>query len=494
MKTSPRAVLSIVLLIGFYVLGLGLVVALGRLGLSDATDFDGGVLVRAFLLGAAFTLFLTLVFALGSVLLARPSTPAGVRLTPELAPELWRIVRELAAQVASREPDEIRLVDGANISVTDDARLLGLLPGRRRVILGLPLLQAYTVDQLRAVLAHELGHYSRWHSTTVLLAHRGRKLVVATARSTTVPIVRAALTGYARLHVAVEQAVSQQIEYKADQYAVAAAGRDAMVGALREIRVVAAGWDEYLERHIAPAQESGYLPEDLFDGFAGYLDARREEVRSSTSEVVSAGSAWWDTHPPIGERIAALRFVPDVTVAADGRPATDLLADLGATSRELRTRLFDHTAVELLPWDRLIPIMAYRSARGLADPLYQAATRLTGHEADLDLLLDLFAADRYADLARELAPEADDEDGLHALVAAFEGAVEAAAVDSAAATEWRHSWSGPPELLTTSGTPLPLGELVELAGDPDSVPAARERLSALGIRVASTAPSAPTPA
>ncbi|MFD0782442.1 hypothetical protein ACFQZ8_00665 [Micromonospora azadirachtae] len=42
--------------------------------------------------------------------------------------------------------------------------------------------------------------------------------------------------------------------------------------------------------------------------------------------------------------------------------------------------------------------------------------------------------------------------------------------------------------------PLPLGELVELAGDADTVPAVRERLSALGIRVALTAPSALTPA
>ncbi|MEU6204038.1 M48 family metallopeptidase [Micromonospora musae] len=493
MKTSLRAVLSIVLLIGFYVLGLGLVVALARLGLSNATDFDGGIAVRALLLGAAFTLFLTLLFALGSVLLARPSAPAGVRLTPELAPELWRIVRDLAARVAAREPDEIRLVAGANISVTDDARLLGLLPGRRRVIIGLPLLQAYTVDQLRAVLAHELGHYSRWHTSTVLLAHRGRKLVVATARSTTVPILRAVLTGYARLHVAVEQAVSQQIEYKADQYAVAAGGRDAMVGALREIRVVAAGWNEYLERQVTPAQEAGYLPADLFDGFAAYLAARRDEVRSSTSEVASTGLAWWDTHPPIGERIAALRFVPDVTVTVDGRPATDLLVDLDESSQQLQTSFLDHTG-ELLPWEQIVPILAYRSARDLAHPLYQAAGRLTGRDADLDLVLDLFAADRYADLARELAPGADDEEGLNVLVAAFEGAVETAAVDSTAATEWRHSWSGPPELLTTSGAPLPLGELVELAGDPDTVPAARERLSALGVRVVATAPSAPAPA
>ncbi|MEU1602580.1 hypothetical protein [Micromonospora matsumotoense] len=105
---------------------------------------------------------------------------------------------------------------------------------------------------------------------------------------------------------------------------------------------------------------------------------------------------------------------------------------------------------------------------------------------DLDLLLDLLADDRGLDLARELAPDGADEDALQSLTVAYESAVEAAAVDSAAAS-WRHSWSGPPELLTTAGEPLPLDELVDLSADPATVPAARDRLAALGIRTAATA-------
>ncbi|MEV0427385.1 M48 family metallopeptidase [Micromonospora sp. NPDC050495] len=491
MKTSLRAALSVVLLIGFYVLTAGLVVALTILGFGggEYLDIAGSTATRGFLLGAAFFLLFTVVYITGWVLLVRPSPPVGVRLTPEQAPELWRIVRDLAAGVAAQEPDEIRLVAGAHAAVTDSSRLLGLIPGRRRVVLGLPLLRTYTVDQLRAVLAHELGHFSRRHSRTVLLAHGGRTTVVEIARHTHLFLLRGLLTGYARLHVAVEQAVSWQMEYEADRYAVSAAGRDAMTTALRELRVVATGWEEYLAHHVTPAYESGHLPEDLFDGFATYLAARREQVRQRSVEVAPTEPAWWDTHPSIGERIAALRFVRDVPVAADGRPATDLLLDVDATSRELRTSLFDHAGVQLLPWDRLTPALACQAARGLAHPLFQAATGLTGRaDADLDLLLDLFAADRYADLAERLSPDADAESALDALTAAFEGAVEAATVDSGAAA-WRHSWTGPPELLTTSGEPFPLGEIVELAADPATVPAARERLAALGVRTSATTPT-----
>ncbi|NES39299.1 M48 family metalloprotease [Micromonospora sp. PPF5-17] len=410
--------LSVALLIGFYVLAIGLVVAVGAFGLGYGTDWDGSGTrtFRPFVVGAAIALLLGLLFAFGRVLTQRPSPPAGVRLTPERAPDLWALVRDLADRVDTREPDEIRLV---------------------------------------------------------------RMMIVETVRHTTDGVLRAVLSAYARLYIFVEQAISRQMEYEADR-AVAAAGRGAMVSALREIRVVAAGWDDYLERHVAPAYDRGHLPEDLFGGFATYLTECREEIRARSIEVAPQEPAWRDSHPPIADRIAALRFVSDVAVVTDGRPATVLLPDLDAAGRQLRAGLFDRAGIRLLPWDRLTPTLADQSARGLAHPLYQAANRLTDRaDADLELLHDLFAADRYADLARELTLDADGDEGLLALTAAFEGAVEAAAVDSGAAA-WRHSWTGPPELLTTAGDPLPLGEMVELAADPVTVPAARARLAASG--------------
>jgi Zn-dependent protease with chaperone function len=41
---------------------------------------------------------------------------------------------------------------------------MGRRAGRRYLYLGVPILQVLTVSQLRAVLAHELGHYSRGHT------------------------------------------------------------------------------------------------------------------------------------------------------------------------------------------------------------------------------------------------------------------------------------------------------------------------------------------
>ncbi|WP_405095280.1 M48 family metallopeptidase [Micromonospora sp. NBC_01412] len=483
MRTSMRAVLSVVMLVGFYVLALGLLVAVGAIGLGYGTqrDADGAVTVRPLVLVSAFLLLAGLLVAIGKVLTARPPSPQGIRLDPEQAPQLWQAVRELAERVGTREPDEIRLIAQTNAAVSEDAPLFGLRDGQRTVVIGLPLLRTYTVDQLRAVLAHELGHYSGRHTATTVLAHRGRMMIVETYQNTQDGLLSMVLSGYARLYVAVEQAISRQMEYEADRYAVAAAGRKAMTSALRELRVVTVAWDTYLERHVLPAYDRDHLPEDVFGGFDAFLTECRPELTERSVEVATE-PAWWESHPTIGARIAALRFVSsDEEVVADERPAAVLVPDLDEVGRKLQAATFDRPGLRVLPWDQLAPALADQAARGLAHPLFQAAAELTGRPgADLGLLLDLFAADRYAELAHALAPDAPGEDGLWALSAAFEGAVEAAAADSGAAF-WRHSWSGQPQLLTVSGVELPLGELVELAADPDTVPRARERLAALGV-------------
>ncbi|MFG2104693.1 M48 family metallopeptidase [Micromonospora echinaurantiaca] len=492
MWTSLRALLAVVMLVGFFLLTGGLMVAIVALGLQVGTGRDGSAF-RPLVIGAAIALLFALMVAVGKVLTTRPPAPQGVQLTPERAPQLWELVRELAARADTREPDEIRLVAEANAAVTEESKLLGLIPGWRAVTLGLPLLRGYTVDQLRAVLAHEMGHYSGRHTATVRLAHRGRMIVVETARHTTDSALRRLLSGYARLYVAIEHGISRQMEYEADRCAVAAAGRQALTGALREALVLGTAWDSYLERHVQPAYDRGHLPADLFEGFDAFLATNREELTRLSVEVAPAEPAWWESHPPIGARIAALRFLPDVPVPPDSRRATVLVTDLAVVSRQLQAGTFERAGIRVLPWEQLSPALADQTARGLAHAVYQAAARLTGRtDTDLDLLLDLFAAGRYADLARALNPDMDGEDGLEALTAAFEGAVEAAAVDRGAAA-WRHSWSGPPELLTTTGDALPLGELVDLAADPDTVPAARARLAALAVLVPTTPPT-PTPA
>ena len=151
MSTALRAALSVAMLVGFYVLGLAQLALVGWLLYEIWTHSQGaGAAKVSWLLLAAVG---AVVAGLWQALKSTPSEPHGLLVTPAQAPVLWETVREMAVEAGTRAPDEIRLVPEVNAAVSEDTRLLGLVAGRRRLYIGLPLLQTFTVDQMRSVLA-----------------------------------------------------------------------------------------------------------------------------------------------------------------------------------------------------------------------------------------------------------------------------------------------------------------------------------------------------
>src|SRR6266508_3595674 len=139
--------------------------------------------------------------------------------------------------------------------------MLGLRPGRRYLYLGVPLLQGFTVSQLCAVLAHELGHYSHSHTRLGALNYRGRMTIVRTIQEIGPSSIAGwILRAYARLYFHVESAVSRRQELEADQAAVRIAGRGTAIGMMRELHVVDQMWHFYLNNYVGWGWEAGSAP------------------------------------------------------------------------------------------------------------------------------------------------------------------------------------------------------------------------------------------
>ncbi len=157
-----RAVVAVALLAGFYLLAIGVIVGLLGGGLwAVATGHGAGI--KLVLVGGLVA------FAVGRALYvvsrsSRAEDQSGLLLTPQAQPAFWQEVRALAVAAQTRPPDEIRLVPDVNAAVSEQASLLGLRAGKRTMYIGAPLLVGLTADQLRSVLAHELGHYSGSHT------------------------------------------------------------------------------------------------------------------------------------------------------------------------------------------------------------------------------------------------------------------------------------------------------------------------------------------
>jgi Zn-dependent protease with chaperone function len=484
MITTIRAAISVAMLLGFYALALGIVGALGWLTVWLWQDHSGPGVAKLGYITVAVAV--GIVVAFWRVLRAKPGPPLGVPLTEAQAPEVWRMVRELARTADTRPPDEIRLIPMVNAAVNEDARLLGLVGGRRRLYLGIPLLLALTVGQLRSVVGHELGHYSRRHTRLGEIAYRGRQAVLATVAQLSGRLVGWVLRQYAKVYLLVAAAVSRRQELEADQLSVRIAGRATAQSALRELPVIDTAWGFYERRYLDPGWEAGYAPvaADFFGGFAHLLTARAEELADLRAGEPPTEQSKWDTHPAIAVRIAAMERMPDAGVPADDRPASVLLGDIGAAATAVAVATVEFGGRAQLPWAEFRAVSTQAVEQRTADDVYRAAARFTGAaEAGLGEVLGIVAAGRVGEFAATLAPGVTGREAAERFAGRMSLLLRVAAVRAGVASR-RESWTGQADLVGRDGGPLDLTELARLATDQATVADATARLAALGIDVA----------
>ncbi|WP_433725647.1 M48 family metalloprotease [Actinoplanes sp. CA-051413] len=257
-------------------------------------------------------------YATWRALHTRRPEPVGIPVTRADAPRLWELLDGAAAAAGTRTPDRVTIVADAAAKIIERTRLLGLLGGRRDLYLGLPLLQAWDEAHLRAVAAHELGHFSPRLGRLAPLAYRGRVAVGRTVprippRNPAGPLLRT----YAKWYRRIDAPFSRAQELTADQIAAEYAGRPAATAVLRDLPALDALQRIFHAEYLGPGWQAGHVPDDLFGGFLRVLAARADDVAVLRARDPGVPSTW-DTHPPVTERLAALSAAQVVTPRTPG--------------------------------------------------------------------------------------------------------------------------------------------------------------------------------
>lgn len=410
--TSGRAVRATGLLVGFYAMGFGILALLLVVDVVLA-DLDTPTAILYKVLAASLLVAVPIVRGIFFTRGNRIRKPLGVVVTPAQEPTLWQRVGELAHQVGTRPPGEIRLTADVNAAVHESSYLLGLLPGKRRMFVGVPLLIGLSPAQLDAVIAHELGHYSNQDTRLAGLVHRGRASVMNTLR------LYSKTTGsggfmfglykqYAELYLRTTQAISREQELAADLLAARVAGRDNAACALRQLPALEAGFDFYLDRYASVGHAIGLLPtaDEFLGGFRHLLadPDRASELDALRVELPDREASPYDSHPPLAERVAAIESLPEDPRGRDSGSAAVLLRDpaqvFAAVARaywkpENRTR-------QQVDWATLVHAAGRARALDQAAPLLAAAGTCTGMTGSLPLVLDLIDSGRLDELAAQL--------------------------------------------------------------------------------------------
>ncbi|MFF2078656.1 M48 family metalloprotease [Kitasatospora sp. NPDC058162] len=503
MSTSTRAVTAVALLIGFYLLALGILVGLIALDVAlyqASGEFRPGLL-KLWALSAAVGYPVARVVFLTRRRKGDGELP-GVLLTRERQPELWAMVDRISERTGVRGPAEIRLVPEVNAGVMEETRLLGLIPGKRHLVIGAPLLIGLSEGELESVLAHEFGHYSNRDVKLAAVTVAGRRAVLHTvgglhhradrhqAQESAKLAAKAEkrlakgrkpsdeqagggvdralagiFTGYAKLYFRVSEAVGRRQEYAADRVAAQLAGRDATAAALRRIPALDAAQNFYLNRYATIGWDAGLLPPpgQVYGGLHHLLSdpERRAELAEHALDLPEQEPDPYDSHPPIHLRVAAIEALPD-----DGRgpgaagPALALLreAERALAELEVASLIPEASGKQRVDWPELVRASMLSRAREAGTPARQALAGL-GLPPTAHGLLDGIDAGRAWEFtdrlpkseqaaaatgraAREFARPMLREELAHAAVVALA---------EAGLAGWELSWAGPAELRLPDG-------------------------------------------
>lgn len=470
MRTPGRALRAFGILAGFYAGAVGTLLALAALDVGLVLHSSSGspVFTEAKVIGGTVLVAVPLVRGLVLTRRRHDAGPAGISVSRQEQPALWGRVLSLCDRVGVRAPEEIRLVPDVNAGVDEVAHLMGLVPGRRRMYLGVPLLVGLTVAQLDAVLAHELGHYSNRDARLAPTIVRGRIGVLAVLRSIGAgnsfaqQVTRTFFSWYAELYLRTSQAISRQQEFAADRMAARIAGRDNTVAALRELPVLSAAYDLYLDQYIAPGWEAGVLPppEEFFAGLRALLSEpdRRDALAPVREEPPEPEPDPYDSHPPASERIAALSLLPETDRAqSHEQPALALLHDAARVCAQVAGTALPPGAATRRPvdWDELARAAGRNSLAEAGSGLLRTASTAVGAPVpNLAALLAAIDAGWLDIIAAALpkSPRAQQATGRiarefarTALRDAVTPLVLLAMVDGGWAG-WHHSWARGPHL------------------------------------------------
>ncbi len=289
-----------------------------------------------------------------------PSPEGGTIVGAIQHPRLFALVRQVAGRVGVAPPDEVRIVPAVNATVHET----GGLRGRRVLSLGLPLIASLTERELAGVIAHEFGHF-RGGDTRLgrviarIDQHLSRTLAqlgAAGRRSITGLVVQPFVAAFHRMFLRLTGGMMRNAEFSADVLSAREVGADTVSQTLTRIGGVAAAFDAFWQTEFEPAVRHGNRP-PLAMGFHRFcvqpatrafiaetgLRLLREEPRDA------AGS-----HPPLRDRVAALRNLDLPGAERSDGPALALLGDTDPVERSLLRSIVPGDALDharQVSWD-----------------------------------------------------------------------------------------------------------------------------------------------
>lgn len=265
-----------------------------------------------------------------------PKPNEGLEVDAEDTPELFAMIKELRTALKAPKFHHVYVTDDLNAAVAQYPRF-GPFGTVNYLIVGLPLMQALSVDEFKAVLAHEFGHLSKGHGRLSHWIYRQRlrwqRILYALEDSQSAAdfLFRPFMNWYSPYFQAYSFPLARADEYEADAVAAELTSKQNTAQALVNIEVIAGFYGEKFWSSIFKSAKTDAKPK--VRPYQQFTEVVHSEIDTTSADkwlaqALGRTTQTDDTHPALSDRINALRVRElDFKPCEPSQVASQLLGD-----------------------------------------------------------------------------------------------------------------------------------------------------------------------
>lgn len=292
---------------------------------------------------------------LKSLVIAAKDEDPGERLDLEAHPRLRELLDEVAEAIGTRPVDSVYLTPGTDVAVFERGGLWRQLRGEteRCLILGVGVLDGFTLGPLRAVLAHEYGHFQNRDTAGGGLALAVRRSLYTMAHGLATGGAATGfnpawlfLNGFHRVFMRISQGASRLQEVMADRWAAFAYGAENFERGLRHVIARSVRFSATANLCLRAAAEKKTVPQSVYVPWpvSPEIEGKIEQAIEATIE---AEPSPYDSHPSPRDRFAwvAALDAPASNDPDDERPAWELFEERAELEQHMTRQLLKQVRV-----------------------------------------------------------------------------------------------------------------------------------------------------
>ena len=268
-----------------------------------------------------------IMYTIFKVVTVKIPLPEGYRLTKKQAPGLFWQLLLLKEKLKTVKIHEVVITPAFNAAIQQTPRLWVFGWHKNSLILGAELLMALSQQQVIAIIAHEMGHFSGGHSKFNGWIYRVRMswIHLVTTMGNLSGIVTWVFgmffNWYAPYFNAYSFALARANEYEVDRIAAQLTSPQECASALTKVFVIS---DLISQNYWKQLEQKAYQTEQVEERSLSQLWTLMKQwqfdpakVEQSINETMKVKTSYVDTHPALSDRLLRLKVSPEFDYLAE---------------------------------------------------------------------------------------------------------------------------------------------------------------------------------